>query len=67
MTKLKKLRMERHLTQNELAKKTGITPSNISRLESGSKKIGQVALATAVRLGDALGVTDLRELIDEED
>jgi len=50
---LKMLRELQELSQNALAKKTGISQSNISALENGTKQIGR---ETALTLAKALKV-----------
>lgn len=50
---LKIIRELQELSQNELAKKTGISQSNISALESGAVEMGK---NTAVKLAKALHV-----------
>ncbi|MFI5342158.1 MAG: helix-turn-helix domain-containing protein [Candidatus Methylomirabilales bacterium] len=52
---LKKLRIKAGLTQEELAKKGGVTYAYISMLESGAKK--NPSLALVKKLAKALGVT----------
>lgn len=53
MVKLKQLRETKGFSQNELSKRSGVTQSNISRIESGehSPKIG-----TLQKLAIALGI-----------
>ena len=46
-------RQEQHLTQQELAEKTGIDRSDISKLENGS---ANPSLRTLKRLADGLGM-----------
>ena len=51
---LRSLREERGLTQYKLAQKAGLTPSAVSRLESGSRNPSRktlVRLAQALELG----------------
>lgn len=61
-TKVARLRCERGLTQAALADKTGINIRTIQKFESGERGIETAALATALRIADALGVHP-RELI----
>ena len=50
-------RLEQHMTQKELAQKTGIRQSNISRIESGSTSPTVETLARiAAGLGKALKI-----------
>lgn len=51
------LRQLQELTQNELAKLTGMTQANISNMESGRQKIGldrAITLATALKVHPAV-------------
>jgi transcriptional regulator with XRE-family HTH domain len=50
---LRRLRTERGLTQTEVARMAGVSPSAISQAESGHRGLG---LDTLLVLGDALGV-----------
>lgn len=61
-TKLVSLRGERNLTQQQLADAIGITPSQISRYESGQAKPRRTVL---FKLAEALGVSvdDLKEAV----
>ena len=52
--KLKAIRESRHLTQGQLAVKSGVAQSIISRIERGV--ITNIRLSTARQLADALGV-----------
>lgn len=58
---LKKMRTEKNLTQEELARKIGVTTQGYQLMEYG-KRIPSVR--TAIRIADALGVHDLRTLWD---
>lgn len=51
---LRRLRSERGLTQTEVARMAGVSPSAISQAEAGHRGLG---LGTLLTLGDALGVT----------
>jgi len=54
---LKMLRTLQHLSQNELAEITGISQSNISALEKGSRQMGReraLVLAKALRVHPAV-------------
>ena len=63
---LTEIRKSQGLTQEQLAKKSGVNRGSISRLEAGIKPIGNATFNTVVRLGDALGVKDLRDFRDNE-
>ena len=58
--KVKRLRLEKGLTQDELAAKSGVPASHISRIEHGKQKTGQIS--TARKLAHGLNV-DVLELI----
>jgi transcriptional regulator with XRE-family HTH domain len=61
MNRLKRLREARGLTQRELARRAGLNPATIGRLEDGN---GDLTAPTAERLARALRVKP-EELIDE--
>ena len=61
---LARLRIERHMTQAQLAEKSGVHAMAISRLEGGSRSLANVRLSTALALADALQV-DPHLLLDE--
>lgn len=58
---LRKIRTEADLKQHELARRTELSPSQISKIENGK---GNPRWATAQRIAAALGV-DLAELADQ--
>lgn len=58
---LKKIRLSRSMTQEQLASKVGITQSNLSRIENGDV---QISLKLAKALSEALNCT-MDELIGE--
>ena len=60
--KLAMIRKEAGLSQGQLAKSTGINVNMISKLERGERSINNTTLATCIKLADALGVSDLRDL-----
>ena len=51
------------LSQGDLSKATGINTQMISRIERGERLMKNTTLETCIKLADALGVTDLRELV----
>lgn len=53
MNKIKDIRELRGLSQSELARRVGTTPSTISRLESGARKLTQEYLVAISRALDA--------------
>lgn len=60
--RLKALRIERALTQQELAEKAGIAPNTVARLERNET---EPHMSTVRKLADALGVKPAR-LVKEE-
>ena len=64
MTRLKDLRIEKGISQGHIYKATGIYQSSISAWENGNRDFNKAQLQTVVKIADALGVTDLRELAD---
>lgn len=61
--KLRELRIKAGLTQNALAKLSGVSQSHISEMESGVKR---VSLSITQRLADALNCS-IEDLIRGED
>lgn len=59
-----RLRIEKHMTQAQLAAASGIHVQNISKIERGDKPIENLRLSTALALADALGVDPHRLLED---
>jgi len=61
--KLKKLRIERGVTQYQLAIQLGLYPSQVSRIERGKQRLTRhMAIAAAAVLGvdpSVFGVTDI--------
>lgn len=63
-TKLQAVRLSKGLTQADIVKRTGITQSTISQFEAGIRNFTNARVDTVVKIADALGVTDVRELLD---
>ncbi len=63
MGNLRKARIEKKLSQKELADELGVTTATISRYESGERKL---PVETAKRIAEILGV-DWYTLFDEEE
>lgn len=61
---LAEIRKRNGLSQRQLAKVSGVSASRIADLERGERDIRNASLATAVRLGDALKLKDLRKLLE---
>ena len=57
------LRHENHMTQKELAAKTGITQANISNLEKGTQK---PTIDSLKKIADATGTRLIVEFLREE-
>lgn len=57
--RIKKTREAQGITQAQLAKKLGVSQSDVSKIESGSRDIGVVLLNKVARILDV----DLMELI----
>lgn len=62
-SKLARLRKERSMTQQRLADVAGIHINQVQKFESGERLISGASLRVAVRIADALGIQDLRELL----
>lgn len=56
---IKEFRLKKGLTQKQVAHQVGITTNCYQRIEYGTAR---PSLPTAFKIGDALGVKDLREL-----
>ena len=62
ISKIAEVRLEKKLSQTQLAKLTGMHRSNICRIESGRQNI---SLDTLIRIFDALGIDISIELKDK--
>ena len=62
MSKLKKLRTAKNMTQKQLADGSGVNIRQIQRVENGDSDMSNITLGNAVKLADALGV-DVKELL----
>lgn len=62
MTKLKKIRLGRHITQAELSERSGVNIRMIQHYEQGTKDIKKGNVMTVLSLAEALGC-DIREII----
>ena len=62
---LAEIRKRNGLSQRQLAKASGVSASRIADIERGERDIRNASLATAVRLGDALKLKDLRKLLEQ--
>lgn len=61
---LAEIRKRNGLSQRQLAKVSGVSASRIADIERGKRDMRNASLATAVRLGDALKLKDLRKLLE---
>ena len=62
---LKELRQAKGLTQEQLARLSGVPQQVISAYERGAKDWRNMPLSRALALADALGCEDLRNLTDQ--
>lgn len=61
---LAEIRKRNGLSQRQLAKASGVSASRIADIERGERDMRNASLATAVKLGDALKLRDLRKLLE---
>lgn len=62
LVNLKKLRLQRGLTMQQLSDASGVNIRQIARIEGGESKMSNVTLGNALALADALKV-DVRDLL----
>lgn len=62
---LRELRRRKGLTQSALSERTGIAQTRISEFEVGTRDVRDMRVRTALKLMDALGTRDVRDLFDE--
>lgn len=62
---LKELRLKRGMTQQQLAAKLGVTRQYLSHFENGERDITNMTLGNAIRICDALRVSNPRKLLEE--
>lgn len=55
-TIISKLRIQKHLTQAQLAAKTGMHVQALAKIERGERPLSNLRLSTALALADALEV-----------
>lgn len=63
---LRELRQKRGLTQRQLADKSGVPHTRIAATETGSRPIENMSLGMAIKLCDALKVSNPRKLLEAE-
>ena len=64
---LRELRLKRGYSQDDLGSRSGLSREIISKYECGSKPIENMTLATALKLCDALRVSNPRKLLDSQE
>ncbi|MGP1376186.1 MAG: helix-turn-helix domain-containing protein [Bulleidia sp.] len=62
MREIKMQRIQRHMTQQELSRKTGIIQADISKLENGQSN---PSVRTLMRIAEGLDMTLLIEFIEK--
>lgn len=63
---LRELRQKRGYTQEQLGNKVGMTQGRIADFEAGRRFIGNMTLGNALRICDALRVSNPRKLLDAD-
>ena len=63
---LRELRQKRGYTQEQLGNKVGMTQGRIADFEAGRRSIGNMTLDNALRICDALRVSNPRKLLKAE-
>ena len=63
---LRELRLKRGMTQQRLADSVGVAQQHIASYENGTNKIENMTLGKALRICDALRVSNPRKLMDDE-
>ncbi len=63
---LRELRLKRGLTQSQLGEKVGVSQQRLAEYELGKRPIGNMTLDNALRICDALRVSNPRKLLDAD-
>lgn len=63
---LRELRLKRGLTQSQLGEKVGVSRQRLAEYELGKRPIGNMTLNNALRICDALRVSNPRKLLDAD-
>lgn len=63
---LRELRLKRGLTQSQLGEKVGVSQQRLAEYELGKRPIGNMTLGNALRICDALRVSNPRKLLDAD-
>ena len=64
---LRDLRLQRKMTQKELAAHAGMSQGYYADYERGERPMTNMTLGNAIKLADALKVKDLRKLVDSDE
>lgn len=60
---LRELRLKRGMTQKQLGDKIGVSQQRIAAFETGQRSAGGMSLDVAIRICDALRVSNPRKLL----
>lgn len=63
---LRELRLKQGLTQSQLGEKVGVSQQRLAEYELGKRPIGNMTLDNALRICDALRVSNPRKLLDAD-
>ena len=63
---LRELRLKRGMTQQQLADVAGLTRQRIGAFETGQRSADGMSLDVAIRICDALHVSNPRRLLEED-
>ncbi|WP_432624172.1 helix-turn-helix transcriptional regulator [Bifidobacterium sp.] len=63
---LRELRLKRGMTQKQLADKAGLSQQRVGAFETGQRKVSGMSLDVAIRICDALHVSNPRKLLEDD-
>lgn len=63
---LKELRLKRGMTQQQLAEKIGVSQPRVAAFETGRRSASGMSLDVAIRICDALHVSNPRKLLEDD-
>ena len=63
---LRELRLKRGMTQKQLADKIGVTQQHVAAYENGVNSVENMTLDKAIRICDALHVSNPRKLLEDD-